>query len=210
MKVEFKVDVMKKTLLATLAIMLTVGSVQVYGQSVTGGIKANANLSNFIRTDLDGLDNPMRVGASVGGFLKWDITEHFALQPELMLHFKASKFEQTVGTVVSKSSYEYYGIEIPVYAVGQMQLGNGRGYIGIGPYVGLGFSAKTYPGENAYSNDSMQRWDFGAGAMVGYEFGCRVGINAGYQIGFIDALDAGKDDATMLPQTVSLGLSYRF
>lgn len=201
---------MKKILFASVAILLAVGSAQVYGQSVTGGIKANANLSNFIRCDLDNLDNPMRAGASVGGFMKWDITEHFALQPELMFHFKASKFEDKTGTATVKSSYEYWGMEIPVYAVGQMQLGNGRGYIGAGPYVGLGYSAKTFPGGNLYSSDTFQRWDFGAGVMVGYEFSNRVGINAGYQIGFIDALDTGKDDATMLPQTVSLGLSYRF
>jgi hypothetical protein len=56
----------------------------------------------------------------------------------------------------------------------------------------------------------MQRWDFGAGAMLGYEFGCRLQISATYKIGFINALNAGKDNATLLPQTVSLGLGYRF
>ncbi|MCC8034566.1 MAG: PorT family protein [Rikenellaceae bacterium] len=198
---------MKKVLIISLAAMFTMGSTSVYGQQLSGGVKAEANLSNFIRSDLDGLDNPMRVGASVGGFMKWDVTSHFALQPEVMFHFKASKFkDETAG----KSSYEYYGMEIPVYVVGQMQLGSGRGYVGAGPYVGYGFSAKTYPGGNLYSSDTHQRWDFGAGVMVGYEFCNRIAVNAGYRIGFIDALNAAKDDATMLPQSVSLGLAYRF
>ncbi|MCD8073093.1 MAG: PorT family protein [Alistipes sp.] len=198
---------MKKVLLLSLAAMLTFGGTSAYGQKLSGGVKANANMSNFILSDLGGLDNPMRVGASVGGFFKWDITQHFALQPEMMFHFKASKFKEKSS---GHTSYEYWGMEIPVYAVGQMQLGSGRGYVGVGPYVGYGFCAKEYPGGNLYSSDAHRRWDFGAGVMVGYEFPNRIGINAGYQVGFIDALDAGRDDATMLPQTVSLGLAYRF
>ena len=35
-------------------------------------------------------------------------------------------------------------------------------------------------------------------------------ILASYKIGFINALNANKDDASMLNQTISLGLGYRF
>ena len=56
----------------------------------------------------------------------------------------------------------------------------------------------------------LQRFDFGAGAMLGYEFSNRLQITATYKIGFVDALNANKDNASMLNNTVSLGFGYRF
>jgi hypothetical protein len=100
-----------------------------------------------------------------------------------------------------------------------VNLGKGKGFLGIGPYLEFGIDAR-YKADgtddlNLYkeyngSKSAMQRWDFGAGAMLGYEFSCRLQISATYKIGFIDALNAGKDNATLLPQAVSLGLGYRF
>lgn len=206
---------MKKILMTSLAVLLTVGSSSVFAQSVTWGVKAEGNLSNYILSDMDGAKSKMGFGATVGGLMKWDISEHFALQPELLFHFKASKMENVDATLQAggnnKYSMEYWGVEIPVYAVGQTRIGNGRGYIGIGPYVGVGFSNKAYPGDvDLYDTDVLQAWDFGGAAQIGYEFRNGLSINAGYKIGFIDALDSNKDNATMLPQTVSLGLAYRF
>ena len=116
--------------------------------------------------------------------------------------------------------YQYFGAEIPVYAVGQMNLGTGKGYIGVGPYVGFGFDArhkadgmddiKLYEEIGNTGEYIMQRWDVGAGIMLGYEFSNNLQINAGYKIGFLDGLGVGSDDATMLNQTISLGIGYRF
>ena len=33
-------------------------------------------------------------------------------------------------------------MQLPVYAIGQTELGNGRFYGGVGPFVGFGFDAK--------------------------------------------------------------------
>jgi hypothetical protein len=46
--------------------------------------------------------------------------------------------------------------------------------------------------------------------MLGYEFNNRLQIVASYKIGFINALEANKDNASMLNSTFSLGLGYRF
>lgn len=204
---------MKKIVLG-LAVLLGLGFTQVNAQTISGGVKANANMSNFFLSDLVG-ESTMKVGASLGGFVKMEFTENFALQPELMFHYKSSEMKNLFGE--GKSDYEYWGMEIPIYAVGQMQLGTGKGYIGVGPYVGLGFDAKykkgdvdLYKKDNATDKSAMNRWDFGVGAILGYEFNNGVMINAGYQIGLIDNLDAMKDDASMRTQTVSLGIGYRF
>jgi hypothetical protein len=170
------------------------------------------NLSNHILTNMDHAESRMNAGASLGGFMKWDITDNFALQPELLFHYKNSVYETTG---LSDRNYEYWGMEIPVYALGQWRAGNGRFYAGAGPYLGLGFSNKSYPGDldlyEEFGGESvMRRWDFGAGALVGYEFACRVQVNAGYKIGFLDMMDAGRDNASMNTSTLSVGVGYRF
>lgn len=207
---------MKKVMLS-LALVIGLGATQANAQKVDFGVKAEANTSNFILTDMGGMKSNLGFGASLGGFAKFNLGEHFAIQPELLFHFKTS--EMKMKTTGAKIDYQYFGAEIPVYAVGQIKLGNGKGYIGIGHYIGLGFDAR-YKADNTddiklykeYSGQksAFQRFDFGAGAMLSYEFACGIQINAGYKIGFIDALNANKDNATMLPQTISLGLGYLF
>ena len=203
---------MKKILLS-LVVVMGFGLSQVNAQMVSGGIKAEANMSNFILSDLDGVESNLGFGATLGGFMKIDFHKNFAIQPELLFHFKTS----TTKAGIVENDYQYFGAEIPVYAVGQMNLGNGRGYIGVGPYIGVGFSARyddldldLYEKNDFTDEAPLQRVDFGFGAMIGYEFNFGLQINAGYKIGIIDALDAGKDNASMLPSTISLGLAYRF
>ena len=109
--------------------------------------------------------------------------------------------------------FQYFGVEIPVYAIGYANIGNGKGYVGIGPYAGFGIDAR-YITKGASDVDlyeyAMQRWDFGGGAMLGYEFSNKLQINASYKLGFMNALNNVVGDTRMLNQTVSLGLGYRF
>ena len=207
---------MKKIILS-VAVMIGLGLTQVNAQSASSGIKAEANLSNFILSDMNGVKSNMGLGATLGGFEKIEFSENFALQPELLLHFKTSQMKTEAAG--SKLDYQYFGVEIPVYAIGQMKLGNGKGFIGVGPYAGFGIDARykvdgmddinLYKEYNGAKSD-MQRWDFGAGAIIGYEFSNRIQINASYKIGFMNALNADKDNATLQNQTVSLGIGYRF
>jgi len=207
---------MKKVVLS-VAVVLGLGLATAQAQGVLGGIKLDATLSNFVLSDLDGVESKFGAGVSVGGYTKIEITEHFALQPEILLHYKNSKME--VKTPKSETDYQFFGVELPVYAVGQMSLGNGKGFIGAGPFLGFGIDARykasgmddreLYKEYNGQKSD-LQRWDFGVGAMVGYEFGSRLQIIGSWKIGVINALNANKDNASMLNNTFSLGLGYRF
>jgi hypothetical protein len=207
---------MKKVMLS-LALVIGLGTTQINAQEVRGGIKVEANTSNFILSDMDGEKSSLGFGATVGGYTKIGFGEHFALQPEVLLHYKNSVMEtEATG---QETDFQYFGVEIPLYAVYQTNLKKGKGFLGVGPYLGFGIDAR-YKADgtdnlNLYkkyggNKSAMQRWDFGAGIMLGYEFSSRLQITATYKIGFIDALNAGKDNATLLPQTVSLGLGYRF
>ncbi|NDV58995.1 porin family protein [Bacteroides sp. 519] len=199
---------MKKVILSVM-VVLGLGASQVNAQNISYGVKADATMSNYILSDMDNMSSNMGIGFSVGGFAKWDITKNFAIQPELLINFRTSEFKDKGK---GKRDFDYWGMEIPVYAMGQWYTANNsRFYAAVGPYIGYGFSARYKdPEYKLYKNDALKRFDFGFGTQVGYEFPNRISINASYKIGIIDSLDEGKDDATMLPQRVSLGVAYRF
>jgi len=69
------------------------------------------------------------------------------------------------------------GLEIPFYGIGQINIGKGKGFDGVGPYVGLGLSLKCQSGDvNFYKKNeltdfpSMNRCDFDGGVICGYEY----------------------------------------
>ncbi|HOV70819.1 MAG TPA: porin family protein [Dysgonamonadaceae bacterium] len=207
---------MKKIYLACLSLLMTAGLVKVNAQSpISYGVKAELNMSNFFLSDLDNYSSRMKAGPNLGGFMKIDLHENFAIQPELSFFYRTSKIKKEGA---KNDNFEQWGMQIPIYAIGQTNLGNGRFYGGVGPFVGLGFDAKRKI-KNADNIDlykkvdgdkEMNRWDFGFGALLGYELNNKFQINAAYQVGVINQLDRLKDDAKLRSQVVSLGLGYRF
>lgn len=203
---------MKKMFLLGLSILMTTGLVTVNAQTpINYGVKAEANMSNFLLTDLDNQSSTMKLGPTLGGFMNIGVHENFSIQPEVMLFYRQSKMK--TGSV--KDDFRQWGMQVPVYFLGQTYTNNGKFYAGVGPYLGLGFDAKYKDADKdlykkVNGKTDMNRWDFGLGALVGYELSNGVQVNAGYQLGLIDQLDALKDDASMRNQAVSLGVGYRF
>ena len=203
---------MKKMFLLGLSVLMTTGLVIVNAQTpINYGVKAEANMSNFLLTDLDNQSSTMKLGPTLGGFMNIGVHENFSIQPEVMLFYRQSKME--TGSV--KDDFRQWGMQVPVYFLGQTYTNSGKFYAGVGPYLGLGFDAKYKDADKdlykkVNGKTDMNRWDFGLGALVGYEFSNGVQVNAGYQLGLIDQLDALKDDASMRNQAVSLGVGYRF
>ena len=178
---------------------------------ISYGVKGEMNLSNFLLKDLDAQTSTMKVGPNLGGFMKFDLHPNFAIQPELMFFYRQSKME----TGPAEDTFKQWGMQIPVYALGQMTTNNGKFYGGIGPFVGLGFDARYKDADvNLYDEVAgktpMNRWDFGLGTMLGYEFDNGIQLNAGYQFGFVNQLDYTVNDEKMRTQTVSVGVGYRF
>jgi hypothetical protein len=209
---------MKKIILS-LAIVLGLGVVQVNAQKVSFGVKTDANMSNFILSGMNATKSKIGFGATLGGFSKVDISEHFAIQPELLFHFKSSKMESSKMAGIKGSSndnFRYWGMELPVYALSQWNtVDGGRFFAGVGPYVGLGLRAKmNRDGFDMYKKvdggSFLRRFDFGFGALFGIELSNHIQVNANYKLGVLNMLDAGRGDAKMLPHTFSLGLGYRF
>jgi outer membrane protein W len=90
----------------------------------------------------------------------------------------------------------------------------GRFYIGLGPYFGMGLKAELEDSdvdlyEKIDGEAFMNKISYGAAAQIGYEWSSGLQFNAGYKVG-ANVLDANKDDFEMLPQSVSIGIGYRF
>ncbi len=60
---------------------------------------------------------------SIGGFMKYDFHKNFAIQPEVMFHYKTSKLEDE--RLNTEMDFDYWGVEIPVYAVDKWTCGTG-------------------------------------------------------------------------------------
>lgn len=203
---------MKKIILS-LAFVIGLGSTQVFAQQTSFGVKAEANVSNFRVSDMPNTKGKLGVGAGIGGFAKVDLSNWFALQPEVMFSLQNSKLEQSG----LKHNIRSFNVEVPVYAMFQLPAADkSRAYIGIGPYGRFGFSAKDRTtGINLYkeyngAKSDLQRFDAGLAATVGYEFSNGIQINASYKFGLLDQLNANKKIASLKNQKISLGLGYRF
>lgn len=181
------------------------------GKPLSFGLKTGTSLSNYrLGGDMKGFKSKMNIGGSVGGFVRYDLNTNFALQAGVEAYYKTSKLESS--TNKSTDKLKSFGVEIPVYAIVQGKLGNGKAFIGAGPYVGYGISTKL-DGVDLFKKNNgtgteMNRFDFGAGGVLGYKFNANWQINASYQFGLAD-LHQGKG-GSMKSHGASIGLAYKF
>jgi hypothetical protein len=210
---------MKKIVLAFAIIMMVgvapasaQGIVSLIKSRVSVGVKGEGNYSGFLFKDAGDMKSTMGVGGGFGGFIKFDITRHIAIQQDFMFVYQTSDLEQN-GT---KDTYQYLGSEVPIYITGQWgTLSGGRIYAGVGPYLSMGFTAKMKDSDlNLYKKvdgtTPMKRFSGGAAAYIGYEFFFGLQVNVNYKIGATNILDRKIGDTKMFPHSISAGIGYRF
>ena len=197
-------------LLAVGAIIFTT-QLSAQDQPVSFGIKAGTNLSNYrLGGDMKGLKSKMSIGGSFGAFVKYDLSDNFALQTGIDAYYKTSTLEST--TDKSSDKFKSFGVEIPVYGIVQGALGSGKAFIGAGPFVGYGIRSKS-DGVNMFKKNNetgiaMSRFDYGVGGIIGYDFDKNWQINANYQLGLAD-LNKAKGNA-MKSHGAAIGIVYKF
>ncbi len=199
-----------KKVIFTAAILVVTSWINLNAQTTVGlGIKANTNLTNVKLSDLEGSKSDFHPGASIGFFSKIGFGEHFALQPELIFNYTESKVKYNA----EKIKFKYAGVEVPVYAIGQMNAGTGKFFIGAGPHIGYGFSADS--GLEKHTEDisfkdaiELDHWYAGISTMVGYEFDFGLSLHAGYQMSW--DLGSRRKSSDIRTQTISLGVAYKF
>src|SRR5690606_764293 len=205
---------MKKNMLTfVFAVGTLVFSTQLSAQEnpLSVGFKASAGLSNYrLGGDMKSFKSKMNIGGSAGVFVKYDLSPNFAVQTGIDGYYSTSKLEST--TYRSSDKLKSFGLEIPLYGIVQGVLGSGNAFIGVGPYAGYGISTKS-DGVNLYKKNNgtgttMNRFDYGVGGIVGYDFDKNWQINASYKFGLAD-LHKGKG-GSMKNQGASIGIAYKF
>ena len=201
---------------------------------VSGGLLANANMSNFIITrNHKPMSSYMHVGGELGGFMDFRITKHFSIQPQVIFTAHQNYFAATD----TANHLWSFGMDIPVYFLGRF--GNmEKGYIQFGggifthftfasnirnKYKNVDESASvTTPVTPTDTHDysklySLHDNHFGVAVTVGYEFPIGIQINAHYKVSLSDIAGFYKEykgqeiaDAVIYPQSVSLGIGYRW
>lgn len=162
----------------------------------TFGVKAGLNISN-IKVDGDGASASFdsKAGLAIGGFAKFNLSDEFALQPELL-------FSQH-GAKIGDAKFNLNYISVPVMAKYYFSGFN----IQAGPQLGLLMSAKA---DDEDVKDSMKGMDFGINIGAGYDFEMGLGIDARYNVGLSNIAEDTDDDSKMLNKGFQFTLSYAF
>lgn len=183
----------------------------------------------------------IKLGVKAGANVDFWIADRISIQPGLFYSIKGAKFndEPTVSNQMVASgnnNITLHYAEIPLNVQYYFNdPGEGRFFVGLGGYAGIAFSGKnrysgSFPtiegmqpgmpengtknykfGNDAPSND-MRRFDFGAGANLGYLTRSGIFARAQYQLGLSNMVPQGNrparfqdDKATNSNITISVG-----
>lgn len=179
-------------------------------QGLTTGVKGGVNFSS-VKFDSSGGDLTLdwRIGAVVGGFVRFPMLSWLELQPEVLYSVKGGKREEF--GVSSSVLLDY--LEVPVLA--RIPLGGASKYFAVaGPYVGFRMRARTrteFSGstEEVDISDSVERMDFGLAVGGGVEFGSII-LDGRYSFSLSDIDADASDDASGKNRVVSVTVGFRF
>ncbi|PUB33493.1 outer membrane protein with beta-barrel domain [Elizabethkingia sp. YR214] len=195
------------SVVATIAFLMVSNAVNAQ-KKLSLGFKGEIN-STFYKNGSEGIysKSSPELGGSVGGFLKYHFGKWFGLQTDLMVHYRNSEMENRF--TAEKSKLESYDLELPVYGVFQFNLGTGKVFFGVGPYIGYGINAKI-DHMDMYNKDAegkapMKCLNYGAAAMLGYSFG-RFQINTSYISQY--GIGVMENTLDMKRQSFGLGIGY--
>lgn len=187
-----------------LIAMLIIVSATINAQKkVEFGLRAGLNMQNINGKDITGdkLDLnlvPRFHAGIVAGIL---VAPDFYFQPGLFFTTKGAKSENEFLGIDMSVKYNLSYVEVPMSFVYKPVLGNGRFFIGLGPYVGYGVSGKAQFEVGSISTEedivfgkdfsalSPSDWkyfralDYGGNLFFGYEMSNRISLQLNTQLG---------------------------
>ncbi|HUR66750.1 MAG TPA: porin family protein [Chitinophagaceae bacterium] len=184
---------MKKLMVLFFAFSITLS---IAAQHTNFGVKAGYNAASVEVSE--GADFDSKSGLHVGALAHIHISEHFAVQPELVFSCQGGES----GTSKLKLNY----LNLPVLA--QYMISNGF-RLQTGPQLGFLLSASQTTGNIEVDLDESFKsvdfsWVFGAG----YIFSSGIGIDARYNLGLSDISELNNYDVKN--RVFQVGLFYQF
>lgn len=112
-------------------------------------------------------------------------------------------------------------IEIPVNIISKIELGNGKLFLGGGPYGAVGFGGSvttntTYNGGSmdhpiVYGSDpdkhDLKKFDFGINLLTGYEINRNFSVDVGYGIGLANIWPPSNGSLKNKIMSMSIGIT---
>lgn len=203
------------------------------------GVKAGVTFPKFSVSGTESEGETFKTNTSfyVGGTVDFPISEMFSVQPGLSLIGKGGKQDYTESgslngaaynvSVTSKRSLMY--VELPVNFVANFAVGDGKVFVGAGPYYALAVSGKdkdeskgsvggASSSESSESdvkfgsnNDAdMKRGDFGVNFLAGYQLSNGFNIHAGYGLGLSDISNSDSNSFKATNKVFSVGVGFSF
>lgn len=184
-------------LLIALAMIASVSFAQ-----VTWNVKAGMNFSSYWDEDDD---VKSKVGFRVGGGMEYAFTEMLSLQPSVFVTSKGAKGK---GVIKGAKINQVY-LETPVMLALRFKFQNDMAIVvSAGSYLAYGIGGKMkFQGKkvSTFSDADFERFDFGMGSGVAFEFG-KFNVSLDGQFGLLEVVD----DSDMRNMNFSMGLGYRF
>ena len=212
----------RKVLLLGVAVLLAVGA----QAQTTWGVKAGVTMPK-INYGIKGLplgmtfDSPeSNVSFYATGFADIALSKKFSLQPGLSYQGKGGKTTTVEEDETTKLVTNFSYIEVPVNLVYYIKAGDGKIFLGAGPYVAYGIAGNRKTNKEksekiSWGNDKdVKPLDIGLNTMFGYKLSGGFLINMGYGMGFSNTLT--KDDVagilgfTAKNRVLSAGIGYNF
>lgn len=167
-------------------------------QNIAYGLKAGLNLSDWHTSNADANEvYDMRTAFHAGGFVQFELSDKFTVQPEILYSAVGTKIEVSTPTLrtAEASSNLTYGMDylsIPVMA--QYKVTDAI-HLELGPQLGILLSAKAkYDGDSDDIKDEMETVDFGMNIGVGYQLENGLLFNARYGYGLSNFVKESGDE----------------
>ena len=215
---------MKKVLLSIVATLLVVA----FSQAQTSfGLRAGLNLAKF-----SGEKGTKNLSSFQGtAFVDIPLSSIFSIQPGLSIQGKGSTFKGILANEDFKNpekeeatiTPQVTSLEVPVHFVYYISAGDGKIFVGAGPFIGLNLSgnikAKASVKRNSMEakeklkfsakDKTMERLDAGANFMLGYKLGMGLSINAAYGLGLAN-LSPIKEGKGHKSRVLSFAVGFQF
>jgi hypothetical protein len=188
---------MKKIIVALAAIFSC--SVIVNAQQTHFGLKGGLNIAS-LSVD-EGEDYDSRVGLHLGGLAHIHITQHFAVQPELVFSMQGGESDN------DDFKFKLNYINVPV----MLQYMTNDGFrIQTGPQFGFLVGAETKIGDVEIDvKDELNSFDFAWSIGAGYLFQSGWGIDARYNFSLTN-IEEDDDVVETRNRVFQFGLFYQF
>lgn len=214
--------VLKKVLFATILLAFASSLSAQFSFGVRGGITL-PNVAFNEDVEDEGVDYLVYMGAAFGAVAELKISDHFAIQPELMITQKGFKVDYDdyyyyyyygYGSSSTETKFRLNYIEAPILAKGIFGNEFISGYVAAGPVFGYAASGSTYFngtkvkfGEDEW--DGFKRFEISAsaGAGVGLSVGTgQVFLDLRYLFGLSNLAD--DDEFKAWNRTMGISVGY--